>query len=246
MTAYTYWNIWGTPFLDSKNENHNTEKLREECLQWGGDSRVINNSFLTDRTNMGSVPGEIIKSGIYESTFNFLKEAEERECSEIIILNRWLEVAIGDMFWDYFIESGHYRNVDYEFDNLDMKREDVYVDIRESWLHITGNGGSHGAHDHLGFSWAFIYYVDIGDSTSKNGQNVFYSYGRGGRDVNQEFGDFYKSYDLHTVVPENGKLSLFPADVVHSAHVYLTKNKPRVVIAGNVKIHSDKWYERKR
>ena len=238
---YTYWNKWATPILSCVNENHDTEGLVEEALMWGDNAELINGNLLTDR-GVESRTGQMFKSGIYESTFDFFAEAKERgDCPKLCELKEWMENSFRSIFYSYFAEEGHYPcNSKDWFGERDIKFNDIEVDMRESWLHITGDGGYHGSHRHNMHSWGLIYYIDIADSTESNGNNLFHS----DRDnMYTEFGNFFQSFEgVWSVAPENGKMLAFPANCLHSANVYRTESGiPRVVCAGNVRIYCDKW-----
>ena len=244
MVNYTYWNKWSTPFLEVKNENHNTEKLMEETDLWGNNSILVDDRFLTDRESVGHVPGQMIKNYLYESSFSFFEEVEEKKCSELLKLKKWIEYAFVDVFFDFFT-LGSYAGSGFknEFEEKNISKNDIKIDLKESWLHITANSGMHGAHNHRGFSWALIYYISSGDSSATNGHNIFYNYGQQAYDYNlKDFGNFYRHKDDCMITePEDGKMIMFPAEVVHAAQVYKTDSKSRIVVACNVRLYCDKW-----
>lgn len=115
---------------------------------------------------------------------------------------------------------------------------DVYA--RESWFHITNDGGCHDAHHHHNCSWCGIYYLQSGDGDDKanevvrNGVNRFYSpVGDGGG--YRDFGAEYLENNYFDVVPEDGMLVLFPSFLLHSALPYRGR-EDRIVISFNCQV----------
>lgn len=112
------------------------------------------------------------------------------------------------------------------------------VIMKESWFHVTKDGGAHDFHAHPNCSWSGIYYVQKADSfllpDGRNGVNRFYSpLNLNYRDAGTDY--FYDTFD---VVPEDGKLVIFPSYLGHSAIPYHGKQE-RVVIAFNAIVHRD-------
>ena len=116
--------------------------------------------------------------------------------------------------------------------------EKITPDLRESWAHVTNNGGYHDAHKHLNTSWGGIYYVNAGEcgqtkdnngDLRMNGTNRFYSpiqYFT--LDVSMQ----YLRHDAADITPQDGVLVIFPAYLLHSATPYIGK-RDRVVISFN-------------
>ena len=237
---YTYFNKWALPILTIKNELHDNmqQSLVEESMKWGKDSKLDGN-LLTDRKT-GDRSGRMFKSGIYESSYQFFQEAEQHGgCPTLLNLRSWMSDAFRDVFYNYFVLEGNYPDSYVEdFTDKGITIDDIRVDLRESWLHITGDGGYHGTHHHPNHSWGLIYYVDVADSTINNGNNLFYSHAT---NIYQEFGNFWQHSDLFSPIPENGLMIAFPADTLHSANVYRTDKSNRIVIAGIVRVYCDKW-----
>ena len=72
-----------------------------------------------------------------------------------------------------------------------------------------------------------IYYINIGDSSIGNGNNMFHNFNRVPSSRIGDFGDFYRIEDSYSVIPEDGKMVIFPGDVVHSSQIYKTAEKTR-------------------
>lgn len=94
----------------------------------------------------------------------------------------------------------------------------------ESWCHITNGGGYHDAHAHVDFARGVcgIYYLQAGDCRAEpvNGVNRFYS------------PNLFDQNEVADIVPEEGKLILFPGHVRHAALPY-TGGLDRIVISFN-------------
>lgn len=114
---------------------------------------------------------------------------------------------------------------------------DVRVDVRESWFHITRDGGYHDAHAHSMCSWCGIYYVECGDCTARppNGVNRFYD-PRPGVEAYHDFGTAYLTAETGIdIPPQNGLLIVFPSYLRHAAVPYRGE-RDRVVIAFNAAV----------
>jgi uncharacterized protein (TIGR02466 family) len=124
--------------------------------------------------------------------------------------------------------------------NVAKRVNEKYVDtsnwlirMKESWSHITQNGGYHDYHDHPYCSWCGIFYVDAGDTDSKNknGNNRFYTPLKTTPEIGLEF----LSHTFHDPVAQTGKLIVFPSILPHSAMPYFGE-RDRVVVAFNAEI----------
>ena len=239
--SYIFSRKWATPMFRMYNPNHNTELLTEESLKWGREAVDLGGGLFTDRDILTRT-GTAIKSGIYESSFEFFAEAKSRsDCPELVNLRLWMMDTFRSAFYGYFFEESHCEEVDgnTEMEKYGIAIDDIIIEFDQSWLHITRDGGNHGAHTHPMFSWALLYYINIGESTLTNGNNIFYS----NQDTEYvEFGNFYRKRSIFSIEPEDGLMVCFPASVLHSANVYRTSNDvPRLVVAGNVRVHCDKY-----
>lgn len=113
----------------------------------------------------------------------------------------------------------------------------IDVAFRDSWFHITNDGGFHDAHYHGGCSWCGIYYVRAGDvPTSQpkhagNGINRFYSPISVGGSYD-DYGNKYLNNNLIDFPPRDGTVIIFPAYVQHSALAY-RGSVDRIVVAFN-------------
>lgn len=113
----------------------------------------------------------------------------------------------------------------------------LVVDVKDSWFHITNDGGFHDAHYHGGCSWCGIYYIRAGDVPERqpahapNGVNRFYSPIRIGA-MQDDYGNDYLSANSTDVPPKDGMLILFPSFLLHSALPY-RGSVDRLVVAFN-------------
>ena len=99
------------------------------------------------------------------------------------------------------------------------------ADFRESWCHITNDGGYHDVHTHIDFARGGIcgiYYLEAGQCSADppNGVNRFYS------------PNVHAAGDVADFVPKDGRLILFPGYVRHSATPYAGETD-RIVISFN-------------
>jgi uncharacterized protein (TIGR02466 family) len=113
----------------------------------------------------------------------------------------------------------------------------IGVDLSDSWIHVTNNGGFHDAHYHGGCSWCGIFYIRAGDVPTEqpkhaaNGINRFYSPIRVGA-CQGDYGNNYLSNTSIDIPPSDGKVVIFPAYLLHSALPY-TGGVDRIVLAFN-------------
>ena len=110
---------------------------------------------------------------------------------------------------------------------IQNKNLDYGVGFIDSWCHIGKKYSSHEVHKHSNCSWCGIFYVDIGDVGS--GETVFKN------PIDSTFKDAGNNYAFTSlrVIPENGKLVLFPSYLDHYQSLY-TGDKERIVIGFNM------------
>jgi len=172
--------------------------------------------------NCGHDVSTNIKKGLYESDFGFLQEKdnpywEQQKANHIRELEEWFKVCIRDFYGISFDKS---------VDEMPLIR------MKESWVHITNDGGYHGPHHHPNCSICGNFYVDIGESSisnpKMNGVNKFYP---------PLFHPLtITGYDYHCsaeiINPQNYKLCLFPPNLLHDATPYTGKSD-RIILAFN-------------
>lgn len=114
------------------------------------------------------------------------------------------------------------------------------VDFRQSWFHITNDGGFHDAHTHGACSWCGIYYLDPGNAdevpadganVAGNGINRFYA-PMGGGGIVRDYGNSYLGRSYLDVQPQAGRMVIFPSYLLHSALPY-RGDKDRIIISFN-------------
>jgi uncharacterized protein (TIGR02466 family) len=118
-----------------------------------------------------------------------------------------------------------------------VQARDLEVAVVESWFHISNRGGFHDAHLHPNCSWCGIYYLQVGDSGTAqgdgapNGGTRFYTpLTLGYRDA----GNAYLFEELDAPL-QDGMLVLFPSYLRHSGLPY-EGDRDRVVIAFNARV----------
>ena len=105
------------------------------------------------------------------------------------------------------------------------------VGFVDSWFHIGKKYSSHDVHNHGNCSWCGIFYVDSGE-VDKGGETIFRN------PVTSNFTDCGNNYVFTSirVIPENGKLVLFPSYLDHYQSLY-TGDKERIVIGFNMTLN---------
>jgi len=206
--------IWATNIYCFKDEDHLSKK--EELL-----------AHIYSLKDAGKSSGiaDAAKKNLFESSFDFFNS--DLKCIQDLKLfcEESLITAVKEV-------NGYDDNM--------MKQ--ITPDLRESWAHVTNNGGYHDAHKHLNTSWGGIYYVNAGEcgqtkdnngDLRMNGTNRFYSpiqYFT--LDVSMQ----YLRHDAADITPQDGVLVIFPAYLLHSATPY-SGDKDRVVISFNSILH---------
>ena len=107
------------------------------------------------------------------------------------------------------------------------------INIPECWYHITNNKGYHEFHQHNGFSWSGIFYLQTSECDYENGANNFYDTFR--PKVKGDVGALYTASDVFSMKPEEGYLLLFPSWIYHSAVPY-EGEEDRIIISFNASV----------
>jgi len=191
-------------------------------LQWAEHDRYKNElKAVCDRLDQAqhrSGVSQHIKSGLYESGFDFVAQPDDAvQAWKQWLAQRLYEVVVA-------------TNVRYWPPGCN-----IAVEIHESWCHITQSGGYHDRHVHPNSSWSAIYYLDPAESdvATVNGVNRFYNptsimYSDGGT-------QWYSAANSADVEPLEGSLIVFPSWVSHSAMPYRGQS-PRYVLSCNCQI----------
>lgn len=163
-------------------------------------------------------------TGLFESRLDLFEKTEHPALKRLVA----------------FIESSVRRAVHQaNGGTIDSKR--IRVEFKDSWFHITNDGGFHDAHIHSGCSWCGIFYLQISDVPANpsehapNGVNRFYSPLNAGGSVD-DFGNLYLKNNFLDVPPTEGTLILFPSYLLHSALAYRGQ-RDRVILSFNSTAH---------
>lgn len=171
----------------------------------------------------GIAPGAKSADGLYESDFDLFSKSHQ-----------------GMQKLKAFIEQSVQQTV-VDVNQLSIDPSELSVTVRDSWYHITNSGGFHDSHFHGNCSWCGIYYLQIGDSGTRerhgapNGGNRFYSpHSAGGR--YDDIGNRYLGATSMDPPISDGMLLLFPAYLMHSGLPYVGDHD-RIVISVNTRTH---------
>ena len=202
---------WITPLVRVRNPDHARLK--------GG---LVAHAYERERSSAGGVASGIaakMKDRLYESPFDLFRA----DVPEVQALARFCGDALGALVTELR------RRL-----NRPPLAGNLRIDMPESWVHITRDGGYHDTHLHPNCSWCGIYYVETGDATLKppNGVNRFYPpYAPTYHDA----GTTALLTDPADLAPDEGTLVLFPSYVHHSAIVYRGQ-RDRVIISFNARV----------
>lgn len=204
---YNLYTPWNTMLFDCVNPAHG--EIKNELLTYFYESEKSS----AERIASGIAVG--IKSNLHESAFDLF----DKQNSAVQKLKHFCGQAISDVV--------HQVNAEYW-----KSGEQALIEYRESWFHITRDGGYHDVHNHPNCSWCAIYYVDIGDASEDNGGNAFYDPRTGAGNYNDIATTYLQGSGRTNTDPVDGKLVIFPSYLMHSAPPYHGK-KDRVVVALN-------------
>jgi|SRR5688572_5668333 len=204
---------WGTPIIEIRNPEH--ARMREALIRASYEAEKKSDVAIAS----GIAPHA--KHGLYESPFNFFHSPEP----VIQELRQFCAQAVGEMI---FAMNRHING-----DKFQLGR--INVDLFESWIHITRDGGYHDSHVHPNCSWCGIYYIDIGDVTVNppNGCNRFYP---PTMLIYEDLGSVVCPLNPVHPPPEDGKLILFPSHIRHSGLLYHGK-RDRILASFNARVN---------
>jgi len=107
------------------------------------------------------------------------------------------------------------------------------INIPDCWYHITNDKGYHEFHQHAGYSWSGIFYLQTSECNEYNGVNNFYDTFR--PKIARDVGAFWSNEDVASIEPKEGYLLIFPSWIYHSAFPY-EGDEDRIVISFNALI----------
>jgi len=182
--------------------------------------------------------------------FEELRSAQSKNIESEVAVGAKAEQGLFEGRMDLFETCGHpdvkqlarfcastIRKVVWQVNGREVDAKRIAVEFKDSWYHITIDGGFHDAHYHSGCSWCGIYYVQAGDTpTDKpegagNGVSRFYApVGCGG--MIDDYGNKYLGTGMLDVPPRDGMLVIFPAFLLHSGLPY-RGSADRVLVAFN-------------
>ena len=105
-----------------------------------------------------------------------------------------------------------------------------------AWANVNEKGNFNRTHDHLGRTSFFsgVYYVDVGDvdasGSPESGHTIFEDWTYVPVNTLDDPNAYRRDFRM---VPQNGRMVLFPAGLMHSVEKYIG-NRPRITIAFNL------------
>ena len=114
---------------------------------------------------------------------------------------------------------------------IQMEKMGYGINFNESWYHITKTNGMHEPHIHPSCSWCGVFYIQSGDKDS--GHTVFEN------PIVSTYVDrgnlYLNNMSTLRIIPEDGKLVLFPSYLSHYQAMY-KGTEDRIVVAFNASI----------
>ncbi len=169
--------------------------------------------FILNLDEISGIESEVsptIKNNLVESKFDLLQREDETLIATKIFFAQCIKEALNDLY-----------NASFEYK----------ISFNDSWYHISKKNSSHDAHKHRNCSWCGIFYLQSGDLNNK-GETKFLS------PIDSNYADagtIHSNEDSATIIPEDGKLILFPSYLEHYQALY-TGDKDRIVVAFNSSI----------
>ena len=200
---------WATPIFTARDPHHG-----ELAPRW----IELFHGLATPEQSSPHAP--LAKSALYESRFDLLSRSDPA----LQRLRAFCEGAL--------LEVVHQLNARHWPPDTTVR-----IEMRESWFHLTRDGGYHDVHSHSMCSWCGIYYVACAGCRVRppNGVNRFYD-PRPGVEAYHDFGTAYLNAETGwDIPPEDGLLVLFPSYLRHSALPYFGERE-RVVVAFNAAV----------
>ena len=201
---------WVIPLVRVKNPDH--AKIKDA---------LVAHAYKSEKAAAAPIASGVavkMKHNLYESRFDLFKS----EVPEVRALAQFCTQALGNLIVEL---------------RRRLRRPEpagLRIDMAESWVHITRDGGYHDVHLHPNCSWCGIYYVDPGDATltPPNGCNRFFppfepNY--------HDYGTTALMTDPADVVPEEGTLVIFPSYLHHSGIPYRGQ-RDRIVASFNARV----------
>ena len=199
--------FWAVPFYDFSWDQHlqHKEALVQVCRR---------QRQLQDRSDTALT----VKRDLYESSFDFAQLPDPA-------VQAWAAWA-RDCLWQAVSHSNkqHWS-----------PRDQIQIELHESWCHITTDGGYHDTHVHPMSSWSLIYYLERGDmdGAAKNGINRFFApYENMYVDAGTSWTTHNTSIDIDA---DEGSLVVFPSWIRHNALTYRGQRE-RIIISANSRV----------
>ena len=109
------------------------------------------------------------------------------------------------------------------------------VNVKESWFIRYKEGGIVYPHHHDGCSWSCVYYVQVGQNTSKKNGYTYFIRPYNSTSKN-DFGSKYLEEDTHIFTAKEGRLLIWPSFLYHGSQPYAGEEKERVIISANLTV----------
>lgn len=204
--------LWSTPIVEVKNPDHS--RIKEALVRY---------SYEIEKQAAQPIESNVTprrKANLYESRFDFFLRPQP----EIQALRQFCALALSNAV----VRLAERAAAGPE------RLATVAVDLYESWIHITHQGGYHEVHNHPNCSWCGIYYLEPADCTvdPPNGINRFFS----PTDIMYDDpGTMAYPQRPVSIKPDEGKLVLFPAYVKHLAVPY-SGTRDRIIVSFNSRV----------
>ena len=153
-----------------------------------------------------------IKNNLDESNFDFFNREEKVIQDTVKYLSKSIKSSLNYLY---------------------KEKTEYSIYFPDSWYHICNENSTHEKHMHSNCSWCGIFYIDEGD-IDKGGHTVF------NHPIASNFfdnGSLIHRQGAIRIIPETGKLILFPSFLEHYQALY-TGKKSRIVVGFNSSVYA--------
>ena len=132
----------------------------------------------------------------------------------------------------YFISKNVLRMSNYCNMVNDDSKDTFDVSVKDSWfIRYSKEKGHVLPHVHSFCSWCCVYYVQIGEDANLNNGSTYFLNPRAHRD-SLDFGSDYRKKNTRFIIPKEGKVLIWPNNLLHGSVPYMGK-KERIIVSAN-------------
>ena len=209
MKQNSIFNLWPTFVGEFHNPDH--DKIKNGLIEFFKEYKK------NDKGGERSNRGENYK--LYESSHN-LHSSENVYFKSLIQFIAQAVLKISN-------HANHSR-----IEQFKIKNEEQDIICKSAWfIDYELESGFVLPHTHMDCSWSCVYYVQIGQNAdNKNGSTYFFDPARNRE--SQDFGSSYRDFYRQNFEPEEGKVLIWPNNILHGSMPYQGEEN-RIIVSAN-------------